>query len=157
MHDPRPAARGQSLVEFALLLPLLFTLFGAIVDMSRLYSSWITLEGATRDAAEYAATNATTSTEATTAALTVVCGQTRGLPGYRPDPGNPSGCLAPAVSVTSFSHSTSVPGATTANPIATVTVSASVQFQAVLPLPLFTRNGSWTLSSVRTYSIAQGR
>src|SRR5436190_2708967 len=44
--------RGQSLVEFALILPILLTLTGAAIDVARVYGGWVALEGASRDAAE---------------------------------------------------------------------------------------------------------
>lgn len=60
--DPRHAAapaprshRGQSLVEFALLLPLLIVLFLGIADFGRVFAAGITLEAAARNAAEIVA------------------------------------------------------------------------------------------------------
>jgi hypothetical protein len=51
-HD---SARGQSLVEFALILPLLLVLLLGIADLGRVFTSAITLEAAVRNAAEAAA------------------------------------------------------------------------------------------------------
>jgi Flp pilus assembly protein TadG len=48
----RDRAFGQSLVEFALVLPVMLALVGAAIDVARLYSTWINLEAATRDAAQ---------------------------------------------------------------------------------------------------------
>jgi hypothetical protein len=45
--------RGQSLVEFALVLPVLLALTGISIDASRVYFQWVDLESATRDAAQY--------------------------------------------------------------------------------------------------------
>ena len=72
--------RGQSLVEFALILPILLTMVGAAIDIARLYQGWITLEGAARDAAEYAATFDTSSTAATADAKRIICTQAAALP-----------------------------------------------------------------------------
>jgi len=47
-RDPR----GQSLVEFALVLPLLLILLLGVVDFGRVFSAGITTETAARDAAE---------------------------------------------------------------------------------------------------------
>jgi Flp pilus assembly protein TadG len=44
--------RGQSLVEFALVLPMLLVLLLGIADFGRVFNAGITLEAATRDAAE---------------------------------------------------------------------------------------------------------
>ena len=48
----RANARGQSLVEFALVLPLLLILFVTIADFGRIFAALIIVESATRDAAE---------------------------------------------------------------------------------------------------------
>ena len=57
----RPPSRGQSLVEFALALPLLLLILLAAVDMGRLYLGWVTLNNAARIGANYAAQNPTAS------------------------------------------------------------------------------------------------
>ena len=48
--------RGQSLVEFALVAPLLVILIFGIVDLSRIYQSWNTIQGAAREGARYGVT-----------------------------------------------------------------------------------------------------
>jgi Flp pilus assembly protein TadG len=154
--DGPPRRRGQSLVEFALILPILLTLVGAAVDIARLYQGWITLEGATRDAAEYAATKDLTQTNATTDAKRVICTQTASLPGFVAPAGNPTACTSPAITAT-WSSSTTATGASATHPIATVTVTATLPFRTFFGYPLFTQGGAWTLSSTQTYSIIQGR
>ena len=47
--------RGQSMVEFALVLPLLLVLFMGIADFGRVFAAGITEEAAVRDGAEAAA------------------------------------------------------------------------------------------------------
>jgi len=47
--------RGQSLVEFALVLPLLLVLLLMAVDFGRVYFGWVTLTNASRVGANYAA------------------------------------------------------------------------------------------------------
>jgi len=47
--------RGQSLVEFALLVPLMLLLAVAVVDLGRLFTSAIGVESAAREAADYGA------------------------------------------------------------------------------------------------------
>jgi len=54
---PERAARGQSLVEFALVLPLLMILLLGVADFGRVFQSAIASEAAVRDAAEAAAQN----------------------------------------------------------------------------------------------------
>jgi hypothetical protein len=50
-----PTTRGQSLVEFALVLPMLLVLLLGIADFGRVFSAGIVLEAAARNAAEAAA------------------------------------------------------------------------------------------------------
>ena len=62
MSDPvvtsptvRPATqsrRGQSLVEFALVLPMLLVLLLGVADFGRVFAAGITIEAAARNAAE---------------------------------------------------------------------------------------------------------
>jgi PKD repeat protein len=52
-------ARGQSLVEFALVAPVMLFLALTALDFGRIYLGWINLQSATRAAANFAANNAT--------------------------------------------------------------------------------------------------
>ena len=54
-----PRQRGQSLVEFSIVLPVLLCIVGVVIDASRVYQAWTNLESATRDAAQYLATSDT--------------------------------------------------------------------------------------------------
>lgn len=135
-------------------MPLLLVFFGASLDFARVFQAWIALESATRDAAEAAATTATTSTEALNQATAVICTQTSGLSGYV---SSGSTCSKPTVAVDAFTRSTSAPGATTRNPIATVTVSSALPFSALFSYPLITQDGAWTIRASATYAIVQGR
>ena len=53
----RKRSRGQSVVEFALILPVLVLLLLVTLDFGRLFMSYITLTNTTRVAANYGATN----------------------------------------------------------------------------------------------------
>jgi PKD repeat protein len=55
----RAKSRGQSLVEFALALPLMLLLMLIALDFGRVYLGWINLQNMTRIAANYAANNPT--------------------------------------------------------------------------------------------------
>jgi Flp pilus assembly protein TadG len=150
---------GQALVEFALILPILLTIFGAATDMARVYGAWVTLEGATRDAAEQVASDATitTSGAATTRAQQIVCTETSGLAGFVAPAGNPTACTTPTVAVTWSTPSVGAPGGTTANPIGSATVTVTFPFRTLFAYPLLTHSGAWTISSTQSYSIAQNR
>src|SRR5437868_15247511 len=50
----RPSERGQSMVEFALVLPMLLILLMGVADFGRVFSAAITMEATTRNAAEAA-------------------------------------------------------------------------------------------------------
>lgn len=155
----RAGTRGQSLVEFALILPILLTMLGAAVDVARLYQGWITLEGATRDAAEYAATFDTTSGAATADAKRIICTQTATVPGFAAPPGNPTACTSPAITITSFpaGDTAAANGGSALNPVQAITVTATLPFRTFFGYPLFTQGGAWTLTSTQSYSIIQGR
>jgi hypothetical protein len=45
---------GQSLVEFALMLPILLLLFFGIIEFARIFHAWLTVEHSAREAARYA-------------------------------------------------------------------------------------------------------
>lgn len=53
--DRRVAHSGQSLVEFALVLPIMLVLFAGIADLGRVFAAGVVLEAAARNAAEIAA------------------------------------------------------------------------------------------------------
>ena len=51
----RDRQRGQSLVEFALVLPILALMLLGVLDLSRVFTSIMTVESAAREAADYGA------------------------------------------------------------------------------------------------------
>ena len=48
--------RGQALVEFAMIAPLLVILIFGFVDAARLYQAWVTVQGAAREGARFGVT-----------------------------------------------------------------------------------------------------
>ena len=136
MRHFRRQGRGQSVAEFALLLPVMLAFLGLTIDFARVFQTWITLESATRDAAEYAATTGTDSTDALTKAKKTICLQAQNIPGFQrsalASPNDVQQCLKP-------------------------TVTASVPFTPLFAYPFLTQNGTMTVSTAATFSVAQGR
>jgi len=153
----RGSRRGQSLVEMALILPFLLAFAGGAADFARAYQAWLTVESASRDAAEFVATNSADAAAATTDARRIVCLEAQSVPGFVPGTGPTplETCTAPSVTAT-LSTSTTAVGASTKNPIGTGHVTVSLSFQTLFPYP-FLPQGSVTLSADRTYSIVRGR
>jgi Flp pilus assembly protein TadG len=154
-RSSRANGRGQSLVEFALILPILLTLTGAAIDVARVYAGWVTLESATRDAAEQVATTETSQTAAAAKAKSIVCSELVNTAGFTAPPGNPTNCSSPSVTAT-WTSDPSSPNSIK-NPLVTVTVTTSLPFRTLFGYPFFTQNGAWTLGSTQTYKILQGR
>jgi Flp pilus assembly protein TadG len=152
----RRASRGQAMAEFALILPILLGLVGGAVDFARAYEGQMTLQTAARNAAEAAAYNATTDSQAQAAARAVVCAETQRLPGFLPGSGgNVATCTNPTVSVT-WTSDPDAPGANVKYPLVTVTVATSLEFDLTVPWPLLP-NGAWTLGTTESIAIMQGR
>ena len=58
-HNEHATSRGQSLVEFALLLPVLLLVVLGGLDFGRVFLGWVNLNNTARIAANFAASNAT--------------------------------------------------------------------------------------------------
>ena len=52
----RRRSRGQAMVEFALILPVLLILLMVLIEVARLFSAWLIVENSAREAARYAVT-----------------------------------------------------------------------------------------------------
>jgi Flp pilus assembly protein TadG len=167
---------GQSVVEFALVLPILLTLVGACLDVARVYFGWIDLEAATRDAAQYVATDpgyATTGgyydptdtanycaaypcTTAPSSDAKVVLEREVGATFSKTSA--QTSCSAPKVWAVLASPSTSsLDGGSAAYPMASVTVTTCMPFHTLFAYPWFTQNGDWILRIERTYKVLVGR
>ena len=154
-------ARGQSVTEFALILPVMLAFLGLTLDFARVFQAWITLESATRDAAEAAATKATTTAGALDLAQRTICLQSDNIPGFtrsaQPSPDDVQLCAAPLVTIVTFTRSTTAVGASPTYPLGTATVQSQMNFAPLLAYPLITQNGTWTITSQASFSIIQGR
>jgi len=133
---------------------------GLTIDFARVFQAWITVESATRDAAELAATQGTSLTDARTLAQKTVCLQSQDIPGFQrggsPAPADVEQCAAPTVSVV-FDLSPAAPGASDEHPIGTATVETRLPFSPLFAYPFITQNGVWTIVARETFSIVQGR
>jgi Flp pilus assembly protein TadG len=150
--------------EFAIILPLMLAFLGMGIDFARVFQAWITLESATRDAAEAAATDTTVtnSTQALDLAKRTICVQAQNVPGFTrsalTSPDDVELCTAPTVSITSFTISTDpAVGASPTYPMGTAAVQVSLPFRPLFAYPLITQNGTWTIVTTGTFSILRGR
>jgi hypothetical protein len=102
----RDRSRGQSVAEFALVIPILLVLFVALADFGRIFAAGVSVEAATRDAAEATAneylsnppggdlsvpapaSNQSYYDKLHAYAAKVVCGELRGLPNTNYDAGS---------------------------------------------------------------------
>jgi Flp pilus assembly protein TadG len=111
--SPREGERGQSVVEFGLVVVVLLLLVAGIVDFGRLLNAWIVVGASAREAARQAAVGRST------AAVTATARSFALVPG-----------LDPGTVTVALSYSASPPKAGDA---VTVTVIAP-QFEIVTPL-----------------------
>jgi hypothetical protein len=127
------------------------------------FQAWITLESATRDAAEAAATDrtVTTSNQALTVAKRTICLQATNLPGFTrsalASPDDVHQCTAPQVSVTTLTVDPGATGASSRNPLGTATIRAQLPFSPLLAYPFITNGGTWTITTESSFAILRGR
>jgi len=150
--------------EFAIILPVMLAFLGLGIDFARVFQAWITLESATRDAAEAVATDklVTTNAQALDLAKRTVCLQAQNVPGYTRSglvsPDDVELCTAPTVTVTSLTISTSpTVGASPRFPLGTAAIQVSLPFRPLFAYPLITQNGTWTIVTTGSFSILRGR
>ena len=166
-HEPRSARqRGQSLVEFSVVLPVLLAIVGIVIDASRVYQAWTNLESATRDAAQYLATSSTdpTSPDYTTQGVNsdgkaaYILTEATGFTFTRsPTQGTLTDCSQPQVTTTYSTDTSDASGGTASNPAGTARVLACLPFRTLFAYPFLTTNGSWIVRSDRSYTILVGR
>ena len=143
---------GQSVVEFALCMPLLLGVVGGALDFSRVFIVELNIQSATRNTAEFIATDSTITdiSAAQTRAQSLVCAEIVGTSSCT-GPGRPT------ATVTSFAVSTTAPGATAKSPMATVTVHVDLPFDMLFPYPFMSQAGHWTMTAAYTFSVARNR
>jgi Flp pilus assembly protein TadG len=158
--------RGQSLVEFAVVLPVLLALVGVVIDASRVYHEWTNLESATRDAAQYLATSSTDQyspnytwggSETDAKAKSILEAVTGTTFATSPTGGTLTNCSAPQVTTTYSKNTAWQDGGSASSPLSTARVSACLAFRTLFPYPFLTTDGAWTIRSDREITILVGR
>lgn len=151
------ARRGQSVVEFALVLPVLLALVGATTDFARLYSGWIGIQSAVRNASEYLATDPNgevTSANAASIAADTINAELTGLGTFTSV--STLTCTGPEVQA-AYSSDEAATGASADNPLGRATVVACLPFRPLFNYPFITQNGVWPVRVSATYEILQNR
>lgn len=163
----RSSQRGQSIVELALLLPLLLLLFLAIADLARLYTTMLSVESAAREAADFGAFNSSnwqgaSSDPTSNFSKTVVemetraCIASRSLPDYDdPDDDPATGCVNPALAYELIKPTPSTDCAEPTNdPPCRVKVTLQHQFNLIAPLNINAFGTQFGLPSQITFERA---
>ena len=147
----RRQSAGQSVAEFAIILPIMLALFGGAVDFSRVFLADLQVQSATRNAAEFVATDVfiLNETDAQTKAQQLVCLEIVGTPTCT-GANDPKAVVAPG----DFVRCTTCPGASAQKPIATVKVTVTRPFKMLFPYPLLPE-GQWTLTAAFTFSVVR--
>ncbi|MBI3748594.1 MAG: pilus assembly protein [Chloroflexi bacterium] len=141
--------RGQSLVEFAFLVPVILLILLIAIDFGRLYASWVTLNNSARVAANYAAANPHASFAAGSTYATLVNGEGFGALGSTCSVSG--GVPAPVFADTSVDANT-----TTTNLGDTATVSVSCAFKVITPFISLVVGSSVPLTASSTFTIRTG-
>jgi len=151
----RHRPRGQSVVEFALVVPLLLLVLIAIADFGRFYTSAVAVESAAREAADFGAFDASNWTPANASTTTGLmqqraCVAAAGshLEGYQSSDPNNNTCTNPTFACTLELGAQAADCATsngmvgtsdcsqpTTDPPCTVHVALTYQFRTLLALP----------------------
>jgi Flp pilus assembly protein TadG len=138
------SSRGQAVVEFALVVPLLLIFFVAIADMARLYTTMMAVEAAAREAADFGAfrssnwigdeTDPSTNRAKTVAGMIDrACTAASNLPDYV---GPATGCVNPTFSYTLIGSNCSDPSNPANEPPCNVKVTLDHTFHLLVPLSL---------------------
>jgi Flp pilus assembly protein TadG len=163
---PRTRQRGQSIVEFALVLPVMLAIVGVVIDAARLYQVWTNLESATRDAAQYLATSSTDPTapdytwagvDADTKAAYILTEATGYDVARSLSADEFASCDTAQVTTTYWQDATVANGGTVSNPVSTATVSACIPFRTLFNYPFLAEDGAMVISAERTMSVIVGR
>ncbi len=141
-HSSKKKNRGQSLVEFALILPMLLLLVVGGIDVGRVFLGWVALNNSVRVAANYAASNA----------LLVSTGNVGALASYNTMVQNDAkmtNCTPPdPIPVPVYTPGASIGG--------TATVTLSCQFAVLTPVLSQILGGTVKVSASSTFPVRTG-
>jgi Flp pilus assembly protein TadG len=165
-HRRRGRQRGQSLVEFSVVLPVLLAIVGIVIDASRVYQAWTDLESATRDAAQYLARSSvdplspdytSEGLDSDTKAIYLLNEATNMSFSRSEEQGELTDCDQ-AQLTTTFSTSTALTaGGSTAYPLGTAKVMTCMSFRTLFPYPFIGNDGAWIIRSEREMTLIVGR
>jgi Flp pilus assembly protein TadG len=159
----RRSERGQSVVEFALILPLLVVIMVAIVDLGRIYTTMLSVESAAREGADYASFGSQKWATDDSAASTITeltrrsCVAASNLPDYV---GGTDTCTNPLVNycLSNDDGASCVPyssgldcGNETREPPCKVTVTLQYDFHLLVPLNFDILGASYGLPDTLTF------
>jgi PKD repeat protein len=147
-------SRGQSLVEFALVLPVILLLTMVALDFGRVYLGYINLQNMTRAAANFAANNSTAwSTTSTVNTATITKYRNQVL-----NDAAASNCqLNPAIPVAPVFSDASVPADGDATGIGdNASVALTCKFQVITPVISAILGGSVNVSSSAVFPVKTG-
>lgn len=147
--DPRHRSRGQSFVEFAVVLPVILLLTMTALDFGRVYLGWINLQNMARAAANYAANNPTAWLTNDTATILKYTNQVINDAAASNCQLNPVTPAAPTFSDTNGNGITTDIGDH-------VTVGLTCSFQVITPIISNVLGGTVNLSSAAVFPVKNG-
>ena len=148
----RRRSRGQSLVEFALVLPVVLLLTLVALDFGRVYLGWINLQNMTRAAANFAANNSTawsTTSTANTATITEYNNQIL-------NDAAASNCLLNPATAASPTFTDATGDLLTTGIGDNAAVSLTCKFQVITPVISAILGGSVNVSSSAVFPVKTG-
>lgn len=137
LHRAARSCQGQALVEFALMIPLLFLLIVNVVNFGAFIYAWITIANAARAAADYAtlaSASVGSPASATTAQITsLITSDTSSLPATASVCVNQNATTSATTGTCSFSIA-SIPADPEAPTYVSLAVDVSYTFSPLIPL-----------------------
>jgi Flp pilus assembly protein TadG len=162
----RTRHRGQSLVEFTVVLPVLLAIVGIVIDASRVYQAWTNLESATRDAAQYLARSSVDplspdytyeGLDSDTKAIYLLDTATGASFSRSDEQGELGDCDQPQLTTTYSTNTSLAAGGSTAYPLGTAKVMTCLPFHTLFSYPFLGTDGVWILRSEREMTMIVGR